>query len=87
MESIVSISLNEFKTFLWQSLGDSQAFVNTYWAKNKNDSQYHKDDFLDWATYFRYLQAVLREFNSIAASNDDNLIQYFRKGLRPSIRA
>ena len=30
---------------------------------------------------------VLRKFDSIAAPNDDSLIQYFKKGLRPSIRA
>ena len=34
-----------------------------------------------------HLQAVLREFNSVAAPNDDSLIRYFREGLRPSIRA
>ena len=39
-ESTVPISWNKFKTFLWQSLGDSRAFVNSYWAKVKRDSQY-----------------------------------------------
>ena len=34
-----------------------------------------------------HLQAILREFDSISAPNDDSLIRYFREGLRPSIRA
>ena len=34
-----------------------------------------------------HLQAVLREFDSVAAPNDDSLIQYFKESLRPSIRA
>ena len=34
-----------------------------------------------------HLQAILREFDSVAAPNDDSLIRYFREGLRPSIRA
>ena len=34
-----------------------------------------------------HLQAVLREFDSVAAPNEDTMIRYFREGLRPSIRA
>ena len=34
------VTWNEFKAFLQQSLGDSQAFVDTYWGKIKRDSQY-----------------------------------------------
>lgn len=32
-------------------------------------------------------QAVLKEFDPIAAPNEEVLIRYFRDGLRPSIRA
>ena len=39
-ESIVPITWEEFKTFLRRSLGDSRAFVDSYWAKIKRDSQY-----------------------------------------------
>ena len=37
-ESTVFITWEEFKTFLHQSLGDSQAFIDSYWAKIKRDS-------------------------------------------------
>ena len=86
-ESTVPISWNEFKTFLRRSLGDSRAFVDSYWKKIKRDSQYQQEDVLDWAAHLEHLQAVLREFDSVAAPNDDSLIRYFREGLRPSIRA
>ena len=42
---------------------------------------------MDWATHLEQLQAVLREFDSVAAPNKDTMIRYFREGLRPSIRA
>ena len=42
---------------------------------------------MDWAIHLEHLQAVLREFDSVAAPNKDTMIRYFREGLRPSIRA
>ncbi len=42
---------------------------------------------MDWAAHLEHLQAVLKEFDSIAAPNKETLIRYFRKGLHPSIRA
>ena len=39
-KSIVPITWEKFKTFLCQSLGDSRAFVDSYWAKIRRDSQY-----------------------------------------------
>ena len=86
-KSTVSIMWEEFKTFFCQSLGDSRAFVDSYWAKIKRDSQYQQEDVLDWAAHLEHLQAVLREFDSVAAPNKDTMIRYFREGLRPSIRA
>ena len=86
-ESTVSITWEMFKTFLCQSLGDSQAFIDSYWAKIKKDSQYQQEDVLDWATHLEHLQAVLQEFDSIAAPNKDTIIRYFQEGLRPSIQA
>ena len=84
-ESTVPITWEEFKTFLCRSLGDSQAFVDSYWAKIKRDSQYQQEDVLDWAVYLEQLQAVLQEFDSVAAPNKDTMTRYFRKGLRPFI--
>ena len=40
VESTIVITWKEFKTFLCRSLGDFQAFVNSYWTKTKRDSQY-----------------------------------------------
>ena len=42
---------------------------------------------MDWAAHLEYLQAVLQEFDSIAAPKKDTMIRYFCEGLRPSIRA
>ena len=42
---------------------------------------------MDWAAYLKHLQAVLQEFDSVAAPNKDTMIRYFQKDLRPSIRA
>ena len=85
--SSVPISWDEFETLLRQSLGDSRAFVDSYWAKIKRDSQYQQEDVLDWAAHLEHLQAVLGEFDPVAAPNDDSLIRYFREDLRPSIQA
>ena len=87
VENTVLITWEEFKTFLCQSLRDFQAFINSYWAKIKRDSQYQQENVLDWAAHLEHLQTVFREFNSIAAPNEDTMIRYFREGLRPSIRA
>ena len=37
-DSSISISWDKFKAFFWQSLGDSRAFIDSYWAKIKRDS-------------------------------------------------
>ena len=84
-ESTVPITWEEFKTFLCQSLGDSRAFVDSYWAKIKRDSPYQQEDVLDWAAHLEHLQAVFREFDSLAAPNKDTMIRYFRESLWPSI--
>ena len=84
-KSTVPIVGKEFKTFLCQNLGNSQAFVNSYWAKIKRDSQYQQEDVLDWATHLEHLQAILQKCDAIAAPNKDNMIWYFQEGLWPSI--
>ena len=42
---------------------------------------------MNWATYVEYLQVVLKEFDSIAASNEKTLICYFQDSLCLSIGA
>lgn len=53
----------------------------------KQDSQYQGESSLDWDLHFKYLQSILREFNPAGAPEKLNMIQYFRQGLKPSIRA
>ncbi len=54
-ENSVPISWDKFKVFLRKILGDSQAFVNSYWANIKRDSQYQLEEVLDWAAHLEYL--------------------------------
>ena len=68
---------DEFKAFLCQSLGDSQAFVDAYWEKIKRDSQYQLEEVLDWAVHLEYLQVVFREFDPTATLNQEIMIWYF----------
>ena len=86
-ETPVWVTWDEFKAFLHCSLGDSQAFVDTYWGKLKRDSQYQQEEFLDWAAYLKHLQAVLQEFDPGAAPNERIMIRCFLEDLKPSIRA
>ncbi len=86
-ESSVPISWDEFKAFLRKALGDSRAFVDSYWTKIKQDSQYQQEEVLDWTAHLEHLQAVLKEFDSTGAPNETTLIRYFQEKLHPSIRA
>ncbi len=83
----VPISWDEFKAFLQKALGDSRAFVDSYWSKIRRDSQYQQEEVLDWAAHMEHLQVVLKEFDPTGALNETTLIRYFRDGLRPFIRA
>lgn len=69
-ESLAPITWDEFKAFLRRSLGDSRAFVDSFWQKIKRDSQYQQEDVQDWAAHLEYLQAVLKEFDPVAAPNE-----------------
>ncbi len=43
VESSVPISWDKFKAFFQKVLGDSRAFVDSYWAKIRRDSQYQQE--------------------------------------------
>lgn len=86
-ESLVLMSWDKLKAFFRKASEDSQAFMNSYWTKIKQDSQYQQEDVLDWATHLDHLQAVLKEFDLTAIPNKETLIRYFRDGLRPFIWA
>ncbi len=76
-ESLVPISWNEFKAFLRKALGDSRAFVDSYWTKIRRDFQYQQEEVLDWSAHLKHLQAVLKEFDPSSAPNGTTLIRYF----------
>ncbi len=84
-KSSVLISWDEFKAFLQKALGNSRAFVDSYWTKIGRDSQYQQEEVLDWAAYLEHLQAVMKEFDPTGALNETTLIHYFKEGFRPSI--
>ena len=86
-DSSVSVTWDEFKAFLRRSLGDSQAFVDTYWRKIKRDSQHQLEEVLDWAAHLEHLQAVLQEFDPTATLKEKIMIRCFLEGLRSSIWA
>ncbi len=76
-ESSVPISWDEFKAFLQKALGDSRAFVDSYWTKIRRDSKYQQEEVLDWAAYLEHLHAMLKEFDSTGAPNETTFIRYF----------
>ena len=78
---------DKFKAFPRQSLGNSQAFVNTYCRKVKRDSQYQQQELHDWAVYLEHLQAVFQEFDPAATTKEDIIIRCFLEGLKPSVWA
>ena len=59
VDSTASVTWDELKAFLHRSLGDSRAFVDSYWGKIKRDSQYQLEEVLNWAAHLEHLQAVL----------------------------
>ena len=81
------ISWEGFKAFLRQSLGESEAFVDTIWSTIRKDSQHQFEEVMDWAAHLEHLQTVLQEFDANAVISEPVLIRLFRNGLRPSIRA
>ena len=83
--SSVPVTWNKFKAFLYQSLGDSQTFVDTYWEKIKRDFQYQLEELFNWSAHLEHLQAVFQEIDPAATPNKETMIQYFWKGLRPFI--
>lgn len=48
--------------------------MNNYWEKIKKDFQYKLKEILDKTIHLKYLQAILREFDSVIAPNEDVLI-------------
>ena len=76
-----------FKAFFCQSLGESEAFVDTIWSTIRKDSQHQLQTVINWAAHLEYLQTVFWEFDANAVISEPVLIRLFRDGLRPSIRA
>lgn len=51
--------------------------MDSFWRRIKQDDQYQQEDVMDWAVHLKYLQDVLKEFDSIAISNKEVLIWCF----------
>ena len=83
----VSISWEGFKAFFRQSLGKSEAFVDTIWSTIRKDSQHQFEEVIDWAAHLEHLQTVLQEFDANAVISEPVLIRLFRNGLKLFIRA
>lgn len=77
----------KFKAFLWKTLRDSRAFVDSIWSKLKRDSKYQLKEVQDWVAHLEYLQSILLEFDNAGAPEEFYLIYFFREGLRPLIQA
>ena len=45
------ITWSEFKAFLRNNLGSSQAFIDSIWSKFRRDSQYQLEEARDWASH------------------------------------
>ena len=80
------LSWEEFKTFLKQSLGESDAFVGNAWCKMRSDSQHQLEEVQDWAAHLKHLQSILLEFDADCAPLEGQLGRTFYDWLRPSIK-
>ena len=77
----------DFKAFLQKNLGNFQAFVNTTWSRVRRNSQFQPEEVQDWASHLEHLQSILQEFDEEGAPEESDLIWFFCKSLRPSIKA
>ena len=59
-------------------------FVDSYWEKIKRDFEYQLEEILKLTSYLEHVQAVFQKFDPTVTPNKETLIQYFRKGLKPS---
>lgn len=80
------LSWDDFKAFLQKNLGNTRAFVNSVWRRLNRDSQYEKEEVMDWAFHLEYLQAILIDFDAKGAPKESGLILSFREGLKPSVK-
>lgn len=78
------ISWSDFKIFLRKNLSESRPFVNNIWRKFRRD--FWKKAW-DWVFHLEHLQSSLWKFDSDGAPKEFNLIRFFWKGFKPSIKA
>ncbi len=79
--------MDEFKALFCKALKTFRAFIDSYWTKIRQDSQYQLEKVLDWPAYLKHLQAVLKKFDPFAITNKEILICYLWEGLHSSIWA
>ena len=80
------ITWSEFKAFLRNDLGSSQAFIDSIWSKFRRDSQYQLEETQDWASHLQHPQSIVSEFDSIQIPDELTIICYFRKSFKPFIK-
>ena len=56
-------------------------------SKVKRDSQFQQEEIQNWVSHLEHLQSILQEFDKEGAPKESDLIWFFRKSLRPSIKA
>ena len=76
----------EFKNFLQKNPSNFKVFIDNVSKKVKCNSQYQNKTISDWAAYLEYLQSILIEFDSDLVLEENTIIWYFHKDLRPSIK-
>lgn len=84
--SMVPISLNKFKAFVRNWIGETSFFVDGIWSKTKKNSQFQVEEIQDRIAYLKYLQSILMEFDSVYTPTEDYLGQYCYEGLKPLIK-
>ncbi len=80
------LSWKEFKVFLRQSLGESDAFVGNVWSKMRSDSQHPLEEVQDWVAHLEQSQSILLEFDVDCAPLEGQLGRAFYHWFRPSIK-
>ena len=80
------LSWEEFKAFLKQSLGKSDAFVSNVWCKMGSDSQHQLEEVQDWVIQLKHLKSILLEFDAECAPLEGQLGRTFYHWLRPPIK-
>lgn len=68
----------KFKKFFQKNFGNNWAFANSIFNQFKYIFQYQQKSILEWATYLKYLQSILLEYNLVKISAKLTILRYFQ---------